>query len=111
MQNNKFINYINQPINQILGAVVILLVAISLGIYLYINTDVEEVTITPGVFIIPVLFIVLVVGFVLMVFNKTGAKVTSKTTDKKVGKIIGNIYLYILAIFILYLLWGFYKLA
>ena len=94
-----------------LAAVLIIMASISLAAYLILSTDFSQVTITPGIIIIPVLFLVLVIGFVLMVFNKGDVKLTSDETDKKVGKKLNNIMLYMVVIFLLYTCWKLYNIA
>lgn len=54
MQKNKFTKSLNKPISELLAAGLIILAVISIAVYLFLSTDFSQVSISPGIFIIPV---------------------------------------------------------
>ena len=67
-------------------AIVIIAFSVFMPAYFFLDTKWESFQLTPMAIILPALYIMVVIGFVLLALNIRLANVTSPDTDKKLYK-------------------------
>jgi heme/copper-type cytochrome/quinol oxidase subunit 2 len=81
---------LSQPINKTFAAILIGVVAIALPIYWMYGSDWKEAKLNALTILLPLFWVVIVVGFILLALGKKGKEVTTVETDQK----ISNAYKY-----------------
>lgn len=76
---------INQSVNKKFAAILIGIVAIALPIYGLYDVDWKEAKLNALAIALPLLWIVIAVGFILLVLGKKGREITTVETDKKIS--------------------------
>lgn len=78
-------NSLNQPVNKKFAAILIGIVAIVLPIYGLYDVDWKEAKLNTLAIVLPLFWVVIVVGFILLVLGKKGREVTAVETDIKIS--------------------------
>ena len=74
---------INQSVNKKFAVILIGIVAIALPIYGLYDVDWKEAKLNALAIALPLLWIVIAVGFILLILGKKGREITTVETDKK----------------------------
>gem|GEM_PF-5116801 len=77
---------LNQPINKNIAATIIGLAGIIIPIYGPYGTDWSNAEFNVLSILLPLLWVVFVVGFIFLVLDKKGKEVTSEETDQEIVK-------------------------
>ena len=67
------------------SASLIALLVLAISLYFFIVTDWEKVELNALSIILPLFFIIIVVGFILLILDKRGLQVTTNDTDKNIA--------------------------
>ncbi len=92
-------------IENIVFSIVIVIAAIAFPVYFLSTNGEVAIKFTLMSVFVGALYILVVSGFVLLIFNKKGVQVTSKEADKQITKVwskVSSIAFYILTVFILF---------
>ena len=82
MKNIK--SYLNQPVNKSFATILIGVVAIALPIYGLYGSDWKEAKLNALAILLPLFWVVIVVGFILLALGKKGKEVTTVETDREI---------------------------
>ena len=77
---------IDRPINSKLAATIIALTAIAISAIFFLETDWSQIEINAYSVLFPILFIVIIVGFIFLALGNKGRNITSEETDSKIAK-------------------------
>ena len=76
---------IDKPINSKLAATIIALLAIAIFVIFILETDWSQIELNAYSVLLPLLFVVIIVGFVFIALGNKGRNVTSEETDNKIA--------------------------
>lgn len=71
------------PVNKLIASVFILITAIAVPAYFFRGADWSQVSMTPTAYFLAGLYCLVVIGFIFILFGKTGPTLTSAKADKK----------------------------
>ena len=108
-------NTLNNPVNKHIAATVIATVALLLPIYWFLTVDWSNVQISLHFVFLGILWVLMSVGFILLILGKKGINVTSKEKDRYISAAYSNLRRRLLpvliALFFVWLIWWFFKYA
>ncbi len=82
---------IDKPVNKNIAAMLIGIVAILFPAYWLDKTDWENAELNVLAILLPLLYVIFVIGFVLLALGKKGKNITSDKTDRHIEKTYSHI--------------------